>query len=127
MHYKRNKWDNAISLKFGKHDINQVASVKFLGVWIDTSLKWESHIDYIKKKISSGLYALRSLRNLIPKSILRTLYFSLIESHLQYGLTVWGGTYNYLLNQLKIQQKRALTIIDKKTYNYPSSELFSNL
>ena len=43
--------------------------------------------------------------------MLRSLYFSLFNSHLSYGLVVWGkANWNYL-NKIKSLQKRALKCI----------------
>ena len=67
------------------------------------------------------------LKDNLPSSILRTVYFSLIESHIQYGLVIWGRTYDYILNPIRIQQKKALRIVDKKPYNHHSKPLFVKL
>ena len=57
MHFKWSKYDNDINLKFGEFSINKSDNVKFLGVWIDNQLKWNTHLEYVMKKINSGLYA----------------------------------------------------------------------
>ena len=102
LHFKRNKTDENIEIKFGDHTIKQCQKVKILGIWIDDQLKWNAHAEYI-------------MQNNLPNSILRTVYFSLIESHLQYGLVMWGGAYDYILNPIRIQQKKAFRIVDKIT------------
>ena len=51
---------------------------------------------------------------------LRSLSFSLFNSHLSYGLSVWGGKISEtLLNRLKILQKRILRIIFSSTHENP--------
>ncbi len=39
------------------------------------------------------------------------LYYSLIHSHLCYGLLLWGMTYKTYVNQIAVLEKRALRII----------------
>ena len=40
--------------------IERVDHTKFLGIYIDQNLSWQVHIDYCRKKIASGVYALNS-------------------------------------------------------------------
>ena len=77
------------------------------------------------KKLSSSLFALRKL-SVLPQFLLRTIYYSIFDCHINYGLLLWGGTYTYLVKPLCIQQKKALRILCKKPYNFPSNELFKN-
>ena len=37
--------------------LEKVPVTKFLGVYIDENLDWTEHIDFVKKKISGGIYA----------------------------------------------------------------------
>ena len=48
-------------LVLGSASISQVDSYKLLGVYISSDLSWNIHIDYIVKKGSKRLYALRVL------------------------------------------------------------------
>ena len=116
-----------ITLNFAGNEINNPEYVKFLGIIVDGKLNWKHHIDYVIKKMNSGVYALRKLKLLLPRWVLRTLYFSLIESHLSYGLTVWGGTFPSYTKPLKIIQKKCIRVISNKPYNYPTADLFKEL
>ena len=90
--------------------------LKFLGIWIDTGLTWNKHVEYIAKKISSSLFAIRALNKLFTKNVLKTVYFSLVESHLTYGILFWDNTYKKIIKPLIIQQRRAICIINKRKY-----------
>ena len=46
---------------------------------------------HVVKKCNSGLSALRSFRGSLPKKALLAICRSLIESHLRYGISVWGN------------------------------------
>ena len=55
---------------------------------------------------------LYKIRHFCPLSVLRSLYFSLFNSHLSYGLVVWGNANRSLISKIKSLQKRALRCIE---------------
>ena len=54
-------------------EIGLVSKTKFLGIIIDQHLEWKYHIHMCKKKISSGNYVFKSLKNILTTSILTTI------------------------------------------------------
>ena len=70
--------------------IGQVQETKFLGIMLDSKLSWNSHIEYISKKISKGIGILCKARKYLPKNTLITLYYSFVYPYLNYCLEVWG-------------------------------------
>ena len=68
----------------------RVTDVKFLGILLDDKLDWHTHIRHVKGKIASGNYAISSLKTLLPKQQLKTLYTSLVQPHLSYGISLWA-------------------------------------
>ena len=98
-----------------------------MGVHIDKHLKWNYHIEYVRKKICSRLYVISKLKNVLPKKVLRTLYYSIFGSHNTYGLTVCGSCQKGILKSIIIEQKKVHRIIDRRNYNYPSEMLFNSL
>ena len=71
-----------LKLKIGEDIIERKKSCKFLGVFIDENLKWDEQIKNVHSKISKSLYALNRSKRLVPKSYMKTLYDSLVHSHL---------------------------------------------
>ena len=106
MYFSHGKANTLDLIKFGQVSIKNVSNFKFLGIIIDDKLTWNKHIEHVHKKVSSGLYAIRMLKKLLPSLTLRTLYFSLINCHLIYGANLWGNTYKYLINPIVILQKK---------------------
>ena len=43
-----------IPLLAGNNDTERVSTYKILGVFLDNDLRWNSHVDYIYKKLSRG-------------------------------------------------------------------------
>ncbi len=99
-------------------------SAKFLGILIDENLTWKEHLSHINKKISRALFSMKQVKNVLPKQCLRTLYYSLIHSHLSYGILAWGNTTQSALRQTTLLQKRAIRLINHARYNSHTEPLF---
>lgn len=63
----------------------------FLGMTIDCHLTWEKHCHDVANKVSRTTGILGRVKNFLPATALRTIYDSLLMSHIQYGLEIWGG------------------------------------
>ena len=109
------------------HRIEPVDETVFLGLNIDKNLLWNAHTKAISAKMSSSLYILRQASNVLPKEVLKTLYYSLMYSKLQYGIIHWGnkGTFAYNLEPIIRKQEKAICIINKKKYTKKNSHLFA--
>ena len=58
---------------------------------------------------------------------MKTLYYSLIHSHLSYGTLIWGSAFQYRLRQLEVIQKKAVRNICNAVYNAHTDPLFKQL
>ena len=75
----------------GNKSIERVFSEKSVGVLVDERLSWSSHVDYIAKKISSGIGGLRQIRDFIPVETAVLIYNSLIQPWFDYCDVVWDN------------------------------------
>ena len=66
--------------------IEQVASVKSLGIYIDENLDltWHPHIDKLCKKIASAIGTIKRVKPFVPLFTLLNIYNSLVQSHFDY-------------------------------------------
>ena len=62
-HCKLSHIKNNFSVKVNNTPIDRVLEHKYLGVHLDESLKWHSHVKVITKKISAGLAVLKVSEN----------------------------------------------------------------
>ena len=110
---------HGLILKIDDEIISEVECTKFLGVYIDKQLKWEMHIKYVEKKLASALYVFNSLKHYLPTAHLTTLYYTLVDPHINYGCLVWGNTIKKFLHKIYIFQKNAIRIITLQDEKHP--------
>lgn len=67
------------------------------------------------------------IRHYLPINILVCLYNSLFSPFLQYGIVVWGLTYETYINPVFLLQKRVIRAIAFEHFTSPSTPLFSDL
>lgn len=107
--------------------IECIKSKTYLGVEFDEHLRWDLHIARVTKKLRSLLFTFRCLKRIMDDGILKILYHALVESHLQYGISSWGGAYKCHKTQLKVLQKTFLKIMYNKERTYPTQKLFEEV
>lgn len=112
-------------LKFNEKVIQQAHVVKFLGMFVDEYLSWTLHVKNLSNKISKNLYLLRNAKNFLPDWSMRILYNSYIQSHMTYGMMLWGPMCQVQhFNKLKKEQKKAIRVIGNSKYNAHTDPLF---
>lgn len=104
---------------------NKKTQFKFLGICLDEHLSWKNHVNYICNKISRSIYMINRVKHFMPKPALKLLYYTLVESHINYGLPVWGNSIH--INNLVNLQKRAVRVINKKSYRSHTDPIYKSL
>lgn len=99
--------------------------VKLLGLMLDSYLDWKSHVDSVSGKISSQIFVLRQLKNCVSDSVLRSVYYSLIHSHMSYGIIFWGNSVNAC--RVFRLQKMAVRLLSRVPPGTHCRLLFKNL
>ncbi len=96
-----------IRIHINNEPLKQVTVSKYLGMKIDSNLKWDDHINVIIPKISSKIGILRSLRKIVPIETLKLLYNAIVRPHFDYSDIV------YMTNKDRLQklQTRAYRLI----------------
>ena len=121
------------NLHIGNQRIEQVGSnckekyFKFVGHVLDDKMSWEGHIEHIGKKLASANYGLNSSKNFLPFKIRKTLYYSLFDSHLNFGNLLWGCAKPKLINKLENLQKRCLRNVALKGFRAHSEPIYKLL
>ena len=93
----------------GGKTLKRIKETKFLGVIIDENLNWNSRIKHIGKKITSTIGSFYEMRRIITKNLRTSVYNALINSHLAYGISIWGLSASQVkLKNLFVLQKKAI-------------------
>ena len=117
-HSPKNKPRKTLNVKIDGNAINEVQSVKYLGVEFDSNLTWKPHISQLSLKLSKTVGVLSKIRYFVDSDVLVMLYYALIFSFLNYGIETWGLTYPSYLKPISIIQKKCIRIM---TFSEPQS------
>lgn len=104
--------------------IKSSQQVKYLGIIIDRSLRWNLHSKQLVNKIRGLLSKFRTLRQYLNIQQLRVIYYALVQSQLAYGIVGWGGAYDANIKNLEIVQKWLLRVILCRSRLYSSDKLY---
>lgn len=110
--YSNSRPEN-ISIQINNQDIRRVESTKYLGIYIDQAMKWETHVNYITKKTRYLLFVFAKLNKLLSQESMLIIYHALFNSIVSYGILAWGGAYNGVMSKLISLQKRIIKIVMK--------------
>ena len=117
----------AVSIKIGNLPIRKTSYVKFLGVLLDENLSWKYHLTELSKKLARTCGMFFKVRHFLPIDVLICLYNSLFSPFLQYGILVWGLTYETYINPVFLLQKRVVRAMSFENFTSPSTPIFLNL
>ncbi|KAL9698958.1 hypothetical protein quinque_002399 [Culex quinquefasciatus] len=96
------------TLSYGDESIERVDYFKYLGVWLDSDLKWEYQIGKLNSKLSQVAGIFKKISPVVPDQTKKMLYFSLFHSHMVYGIAVWGAAGSSMVSQLQTTQNKAI-------------------
>ena len=117
------------TLEIDNITLRPVESVKFLGLWLDQNLNWDTHVNKLIAKIKRNIHLLRTPKNLFNKKTLKLIYHAHIQSHINYGLILWGSMtrQNNLLRVQSVQNKCVEIISGNKNceFNYRSQKILN--
>ena len=97
--------------------INTTTSVKYLGVYLIDSLTWKTHFKNLIAKLNGAIGLLSKIRHYTLKFLLKTIYYSLFNSHLIYLIQICGQIKTKLFQEVVRLQNKAIWIINFLPFN----------
>ena len=82
---------DTFSINLDNTKITRMDAVKYLGVMVDDELNWKKQVNTVLGKVKKAAGMLKKVNFIAPNSVNRTLYYSFLQSVIQYGLTSWGA------------------------------------
>ena len=113
-------------LYINSKEIKHVECCKYLGILIDSDLKWQDHINYIYNKLIKFTSIFYKIRTKLPEEVLRMIYFAFVHSHLSYGIEVYANTTANHLSKLNVLNNRILRIVQKKSIKTHNNDLYKS-
>lgn len=125
------KWGQCVSLlkkinpEQGFHinlqneNIQTVTEFKYLGLVLDSQLKFDKHIKKISKTIQSNLNCFKLIRHYIPNQAALLYMHAMIFSHISYCLTVWAQVAPTATKHICSLYNQALKSLLKKNSQVP--------
>ena len=83
---------------------------------IDQNLNWKDHINDIAVKLNRANALLFKIRNFENIIILKTIYFAIFDSHINYANLVWAQNSN-VISRIPTLQKKAMRIFSFQSRN----------
>lgn len=105
--------------------IQRANNVKYLGIIVDSHLRWDKHLVQVCKTLRSLLYKFKHFQQILDFKYLKILFQALVETRLTYGILAWGAAADAHLHNLEVIQKRFLKIISSKPIRYSSDRIFA--
>lgn len=108
---------DSLALHINNVEIARVDKIKYLGLNLQSNLKWNTHVNSLSKKIAPLAGILYKLCRNTPEHLLKSIYFAHIHSKLSYLSPVWGSASpQYAIQELQIIQNKAIRNIFYKDY-----------
>jgi hypothetical protein len=108
--------DHNVTLIMNRKALEQKDHVKYLGVLLDEHLDWKHQIKNVSLKISRGVGILAKLRHFVNEKLLKNIYYSLVYSHLSYGVQAWGSADLTALRKINTLHNKAVRIMTGNQY-----------
>ena len=107
-----NEASKSLDIQLQNEMLNQVSDHPYLGLQLDNTLKWNSHIMKLCKNVSGKLALLNRVRRFFNRNVLSNLYKSIVQPSLDYAVSVWGycsDANKYLVIRLQHRAARIVT------------------
>jgi len=107
--------------------IQQIDSIKHLGVIIDNQLSWKPQISSLCWKLSQACGVVCEIGHFVDIKILRLIYFSLFHSHLQYCIIDWGRAYKTVIRPVQVLENLIMKYMTFSDRTSSASNIFKLL
>ena len=123
-------WDTTklFSLHVNSMSIQMADCTKFLGVYIDQRLTWQTHVTHLLDTLNTNRHMLSLGKHLLDRTCLRNIYYGHIHSHILYGISVWGSMdMQSMINEIFKIQKQCVRMMRPTRQLQETSTMFQDL
>ncbi len=106
----KNKALDVFKIKIEQKEIKEVSEFKYLGVIVDSKLKFDAHIKKMSKTIKTNLNCFRMIRPCISLKAAQRFMHAMILSH----MIIWGQASQSVVKPVMSLYKQTLKVMDQK-------------
>lgn len=107
-------------------ELQRTESIKYLGVIIDQTLTFKTHIETLASRLRKLIFIFKGLRNVASRGTIRTVYYALGHSLLEYCISAWGGAAKTHMICAERAQRSLLKVAAGLPFRFPTSVLYNN-
>ena len=100
---------------FDNTAVSEVNHHTYLGITVSFNLRWNTHVDELCTKANKHLNVMLPLKYKLDRRSLENMYKPFVRPVMEYGIVVWGGTYDTSLSKLEEINIKAMRIITGAT------------
>ena len=113
-------------LKMNGHLVRPSEYIKYLGIYLDSTLSGKAHCDILVKKLKRANGMLSKIRHYVPPTELKSIYYAIFSSHMMYGAQVWGQSITTHTEKIFKLQNRAMRIINFSDFRAEADPLYKD-
>ena len=106
-------------------DLEYVDNYKYLGVWLDCKLYFQTHIKHLQSKVKSRIGFLFRIKASFTHAAKHTLVKLTILPILDFGVVIYKIAFNTLLNKLDTVYHSAICFVTKAPYTTHYCDLYA--
>jgi len=110
-HNRQEKSSIKPQVSLNKSTLEYTAELKFLGIHITETLKWNSHIWVLANNLSKVSFMIKSSKEILSPYMIRNIYFTKFHALLRSGILFWGGIGVELSIRIFRIQKRVIRLL----------------
>ena len=113
-------------IKMNGHLVRPSEYIKYLGIYLDSTLSGKYQCDILTKKLKRANGMLCKIRHYVPTTELCSIYHAIFSSHMIYGSQVWGQSITIHTEKVFKLQNRAMRIISFSDFRAEVNPLYSS-
>ena len=94
---------------------------------LDENLSWDLHVKELCNSLTKYFGIFYNLRSTLTVSLKKLLYYSFVQSRINYGVEIYGSCRKTLLNKIQILQNKLLKVLFNKPYRTGTNDLHREL
>ena len=114
-------------ISFQGHVLQDTNNHKHLGITLRSDLRWSDHISDITNKASKLVGIMKSLKYILDRPILETIYISFVRPILEYASPVWSGCTESDQDKLEYVQLEAARVVTSAMHGTSNAKLYEEL